>query len=1700
MKQVQSIMSRWIKGFVTTASMLVFSVSLASGNDVTTAPNGSTPYTYADPNSTAPSYNNVGRPVDEEAGSLMLNNEALGLSGPINVSAGYSESFGYQVEASFSHMLGFRDAISLLGAYAPQENRIDITWAHAWTDNQRTKLSVERLSEEIDFDYDTGTVSEWVPQYAYGAGYQYLFNKNWLKSAELSGYYSQAQSQDLSTVRFTDETGTYDNYRHIAGATSEGSEATLNIAPWKTGLVGLGLNYDSVNYDTKYEDTDAEDSKGFGFTLSLEQLLSKHVKLNLEGSQREVYDSYTAGISFLTPVDLEVGLTGERTLGENGSSSDTSVSMNFAYFLDDHSRYQHGYSLDDASQNDLAAWASKSLAYMDIVLAAADQKTVRVLESSPVPANDSTSQSIDAAPVITLTAGEINRVNITAYIQSSNLTDAQKQAAPTITGGPTDVKFVYENSTESLVTTTEVPESAIAQEATPLVLVFPTDANTTNDTVVTKGGLRDTAIDKLIFKVTVSGGVAPTLNPAFVSTQKAVLTHAHTWVFNYENISQPGGPADSLTMFLNTNTTQSYLTMTNGYPKKVSDPNNCYTTSYNNDKAVQTVTFVGKASSVCPGNATYQVVTNNGALNSPAQTITFTAEPETNPYISGGPITAPAIQAGQAYSPGHTFTTDEVSPGQGAKFNTATSSTYLKVYDTKGGCVDVTSASNLGLGFTNGDTQTILQSTGAIPESLSGHPLKIYLHVTNDAGATADNGTTSNCGGSPFTATVEGAPIIPDNLNLGATAIDTSYSYDFMSQGGVTTGSSSLNTGASSYSFTINGAPVSSADLGLAVNIAPTDVTLSGIVNPGYAGDTVKVILNLTNTQGYSATNTSAPATLTVNANSSYAPSVAGGQTLTAGNQYATYTYTFPNTGAQAVTAGTNEKFNTDPAATYATVTNSVTKEDLSSKFALTFNSDETQVTLTSGSNTLATQDTINVVLHVENVDGQKADNAANPDHFDVNPSIDPIYQPHVAGNLALTNGVQYTDYTTYTFSTTDVNAGAAGSGESFDSDATTVTVIDPNGVDQSNAFALSYNADKTQITLNGVSGKALQTQGQWKVVLHVTNTDGGTADNVANPDTFSVTENVDPTYQPTVTGGLALTNGAQYTDYTTYTFSTTDVNAGAAGSGESFDSDATTVTVTDPNGVDQSNAFALSYNADKTQITLNGVSGKALQTQGQWKVVLHVTNKDGGTADNVANPDTFDVTSNPATMPTVNNVGNALTATVDGSTYNYTYTTTPMTAGAGATFNTTDTKATVIDTGNGNLDVSSQFTLMFNGDSATSTAITGLTASSATVSTLKGPLNVTYTAVNNYEQSITSTDPDTIGTDKISVTDPATLTPATVGTAYNYSFKQSANLTTGSTELSDASTVTFSDPNAGLSYVLVDTNADGVKDDVQITGTPVAGHSGTINLTLNLNTPDGLLPKTTTASVVVNGTTPVVITGPLPAISIDKTFSYKFANSGTTGPVVSAGASEYFDESATTFTVTGSSGSDETSLFHLVYSNDGVSSSGTGDTNNVITLESNGALTSADTLTVSFHVVNVDAETKSGSAGEITVGSLPGYLYCPSSAQAKSRPATVSSTVYSAADRTGDVLGSVVFNKYSGYDSGNIQLFNASISNGALTCSYGSVGDDTSLYKFNTVATLPSNAKGYGAGWSGSSCAVKSTENSTTADNSCQVTYTFTG
>lgn len=1436
MKQHQSIMSQWVKSFVASASMLIFSVSLASG-DITTAPNTTTPYAYTDPSSSAPSYNNVGRPIDEEANSLALNNQLLGLSGPIQISGTVSSNYGSGVQAAFSHLLGFDDAISLLGAYASEENRIDITWAHAWTDKQRTKLSVERLEEKMDFDYDSGSTSAWVPQYSYGAGYQYLFNKNWLKSAELSGYYANAQSQDLDTVRFTGTDGNlYDNYRHIAGATSKGSEATVNVSPWKTGLLGLGLNYDSVNYNTKYEDTDAENSSGLGFTLSLEQLLSKHVKLDLEGSQREVYDDYTAGISFLTPSNLEVGVSGERTIGENGSASDSRFNLNLAYFLDDKNRYTNGYNLENVSESDLAQWASQSVAYMDEVLAAADQKTVLVQAPQAVRDANQSLNASDETPVLSLTVGEINHISIADYVEKLNLTDAQKQSTPTIKGGPAGIAFNYDNQAESLVTTTEVPESATTAVVTPLVIVFPQDENVSNNSsrLLSKAALSD-ALDsdsELTFRVTVGTSTAPTLNSNFSKNQSPVLGKSQTWTFLYEDTSNPKGPTstDSNIMFLNSGS--QALTEYSITGNSSIGTHNCYKATYSNTTETLTVTTTG--SSTCPDTGTISFKTSNG-LVSPTQSIVFTQQPASTPFISGGAITSPSMTGGSAYSPGHTFTSDEVSPGSSQTFDTSSSSTYVKVFDTgltgKGTCSDVTTSSGLGLAFSDSDTVATLQSTADMPTTLEGHKLKIYIKATNIAGKTADNGTTSNCAGQPFTITVYGAPSIPDNINMGTATVDTNYSYDFMTQGGVTTGSSVLNPTSSTCAITSNGSTVT--DSNLTCSITTTYVAVSGLVNAKYASSTLGVVLNLVNTDGLSATNSGAAASLSVAANSGELPSVGGSSAVTSVNQGATYSgYTFTD-----VTPGTNRSYASVNSATgtYVKVADA-SGNDVTSLAHLNLSTNGSTLILQSNGSAVdsSLQGSYNVYVHVINDANVVASNCS-----DITCS-------------ALTGGTPYTllvNSAPVLSSNINLGTGTIGTAYSYDFVAQGSLVLGSNNLDTS--------ASTATMTIDGATVTAAE---------------------------------------------LGLTPVISATDV---------ILSGTPNPG---------------------------YNNKTVKLTLN------------------LQDTVGLTASNASAPAVLTVSANGSYIPVVNSVGNALSPTIEGSTYNYTYTTSPMLAGpTGSNETFTSATATVLDSGNGNADVSSGFTLTLN---SANTAITGLSASAATVAGLKGPLNVTYNVTNIDGASLSSTTADTIATDAIDVND-TTMTAGNVGADYSYDFAASAGLVVGSTGLDttnssvvmsiDGTSVTAAE--LGLTPVVSSTN-------VIVSGTPNSGYANkTVTFNLTLKTPDGLLTKTSTSTLAIGANienAPTVSSGTSLSPTVEgNAYSYTYASPMLAGP---ADSGETF--ASTTLTVTDAGNSNATvDGFSLVINSE----------NNQITGLTASAATVASVkgpLNVSYTVVNSDGQS----------------------------------------------------------------------------------------------------------------------------------------
>lgn len=1025
------------------ASTFVFTGALADAN--TTYSTGNS-YTVTDPdfpdaNPSEADYNQVGKPVQDGPDSLTFSNQDFNVFNPVKVSGTYSSAFGYELEAAYTRLLNSTNAISLLGSYSGQENRIDITWAHAWNARQRTKISVERLSQELDFDYDSGSVSEWVPQYAVGAGYQYLFDQGWLNAMELSGYYAQAESQDLDTVRFTGDDGyLYDNYRHIAGATSKGLAVTADVLPWQTAMLSLGLNYDEVAYDTKYEDTDAEDSKGLGFTLGLEQILSKHSKFELTASQRETYDTYSAKVSVLTPNNMELGVMTEATMG-NDNTNENRYSVDFAYYIDDDSRYETGYSVGAAaSSSSLASWAAESLAYMNLVLAAADQKTVRVVSVSD---SNSDNELQSSEPTINLVAGSINTVSIANYLDSSNLTAEQTSAEPKIYGGPANVTFSYKQETKSLVTEQEVPEEDAGQESKPLVVLFPqngAEAKVVSPVDAIKNKLKNS----LVFKVMVDDGLTPYENPDVEKNYGVVTAVGNTQqlpTLFLENFSDPATlPQGTNVLFINPSNTYDELYATDrfggyagvyregasGHDESDLDP--CYSLPVFSGDGDQTMTFTNTVSSSCPDAATLKVKACNQRACSEELVIDISASRLAEPSVNGD-----EIQYGQTGTPyTKQLTTTEVSAGEDSNDNFATfdeDATTLTVMDGVT-CEPVSQeTSGLALQFNNNSgsdpsvqpTVTLTTNGANLPVSLANNPinqLKVYLTVVNSDGETANNGTESDissCEGQPFILPIASPPTLSADIDLGSATLDgDAYSYSFASNSVMTTGSSNLDSDSpTAYSFNIIDSSnnlvaedINLADLGLSLDITGTDITLSGTYTAAqYAGDKLQVIFNPlfnlgnstvqpTPVPALSTDNNSAPAVLSLLVNPEQAPSVTGGSAVNAAetsNSYGldanqqTSTYNF----GTSVSAGSGRSYANISNSSSAAVSDQDTYVKVVDQAGTDVTSDAHVILSDNGNGTLnlisdgsvvsssLASGTYNVYVHVINDAGVQASNCS---------------------------------------------------------------------------------------------------------------------------------------------------------------------------------------------------------------------------------------------------------------------------------------------------------------------------------------------------------------------------------------------------------------------------------------------------------------------------------------------------------------------------------------------------------------------------------------------------------------------------------------------------------------------------------------------------------------------------------------------------
>lgn len=333
---------------------------------------------------------------------LDISTNDLGWIMPLTLGAQYSSIFGTIFHGQFSHSLGAENALAMLFDGGAKEYRVNGTFGHAFSENQRLKLTGEYLAQDLNLSYITGSLDKWVGQGAIGATYEYLFPGKFIHDLNLNAFYSKAQSKELDEFIFADPdspSGWSANDRRIAGGKDRSASLGLDLLPFKTTLLGAQLNYDNVIYDMKYEITPQNpdpSAKGLGGTLTLEQLLGKYFKVKLLGSKRKIYDNYQAEIDWLVKNNaehhFEVSLVGQHLVNDNSDQSigftkttDNRIGLNFTYQFGNGQSKGQGYTFGSVGEmGDITNWTNNPAVHMEKVLAVKDEQ-VRYLSSSELP-------------------------------------------------------------------------------------------------------------------------------------------------------------------------------------------------------------------------------------------------------------------------------------------------------------------------------------------------------------------------------------------------------------------------------------------------------------------------------------------------------------------------------------------------------------------------------------------------------------------------------------------------------------------------------------------------------------------------------------------------------------------------------------------------------------------------------------------------------------------------------------------------------------------------------------------------------------------------------------------------------------------------------------------------------------------------------------------------------------------------------------------------------------------------------------------------------------------------------------------------------------------------------------------------------------------------------------------------------------------
>ncbi len=300
--------------------------------------------------------------------SLPLNSSTWGLEGPLTASLRYDSDlnwiFGLGYLQMFNESLGIAAKASLGG----NEWRANITGGYKINDRHQIKLTYEYLSQNLPYDFESGSINNWVYQHGVGATYQYLLRQGIVHSLEISGVFAKAQSKNLSDIIFYEGDDALVNLRRIAGGQETTGLATVNILPLSTTTLALGAGYSQVIYDTMYEN--GQNNSTVAYKVELGHVFHPTLKVSASVNNTASSTEYNAKVSKLLPKNFELSLGGLRQDSRGNLPNANSVVLGLSYPA------PKTYSMDNLAGGgfaELKSWIDTPVLYYNRVLAVKDE-------------------------------------------------------------------------------------------------------------------------------------------------------------------------------------------------------------------------------------------------------------------------------------------------------------------------------------------------------------------------------------------------------------------------------------------------------------------------------------------------------------------------------------------------------------------------------------------------------------------------------------------------------------------------------------------------------------------------------------------------------------------------------------------------------------------------------------------------------------------------------------------------------------------------------------------------------------------------------------------------------------------------------------------------------------------------------------------------------------------------------------------------------------------------------------------------------------------------------------------------------------------------------------------------------------------------------------------------------------------------------